>query len=175
VELTRALELVREVPDFPSVGILFQDIAPMLADGPAFNSVIREFASRVPEQSFVAGIEARGFIFASAIAHEKEIGFIPMRKAGKLPGDVLSQSYGLEYGHDVLEIQKDALSHGDNVVLVDDVLATGGTIVAAIDLLLSAGAVVDRVLVLIEISGLPGREIIARKHPGIEVSALVIR
>ena len=175
MELTKALELVRQIPDFPSKGILFHDIAPLLADGCAFSCVIENFSSRMPSEHLVAGIEARGFIFASAIAHDRQSGFVPIRKAGKLPGDVYSQGYGLEYGSDILEVQKDAIPQGASVILVDDVLATGGTIVAAIDLLKSAGAKVSQVLVLIEIEGLHGREVILAKHSDIEVIALVNR
>ena len=175
VDLSDALALIREIPDFPHQGILFQDIAPMLADGQAFSSVVETFASHLPYESLVAGIEARGFIFASAIAHEKRVGFVPIRKAGKLPGDVYSQSYGLEYGSDVLEVQKDAISRGESIAVIDDVLATGGTIIAAIDLLQLAGSIVTKVLVLIEIDGLGGREAIAAKYPDIEMTSLVRR
>jgi adenine phosphoribosyltransferase len=175
VELAGALALIRQIPDFPQKGILFQDIAPMLADGQALSTVIKAFAGQVPAGAIVAGIEARGFIFGSAIAHEKMVGFVPIRKAGKLPGEVFSQSYGLEYGSDVLEVQKDALKSGQQVALIDDVLATGGTIEAAIALLQLAGSVVTSVLVLLEIDGLGGRAALADKYPGIEIISLVTR
>ncbi|MTA58136.1 MAG: adenine phosphoribosyltransferase, partial [Actinobacteria bacterium] len=122
----------------------------------------------------IAGIEARGFIFASAVAHELESGLIPIRKAGKLPHQTISESYGLEYGSDTLEIHIDALSPGSSVILIDDVLATGGTISAAIELILRSNANVAQVLTLIEIGGLTGRKFLNDKYPGITVTSLLV-
>ena len=173
--LERAFSLIREVPDFPSQGILFQDIAPMLADAQAFSDVATAFAKSIPSKTLVAGIEARGFIFASAIALQTGSGFLPIRKAGKLPGEVHSQDYGLEYGSDTLEIQKNIFQQGQEIVLIDDVLATGGTVVAAITLLQASGAKVSKVMVLLEISILSGREMISSRFPMIEIISLVKR
>lgn len=175
MELEKAFSLIREIPDFPSQGILFQDIAPMLADGGAFAIVAQTFAHSIPSNTLVAGIEARGFIFASAIALQTGNGFLPIRKAGKLPGEVHSQKYGLEYGTDTLEIQKGAFASGQEIVLIDDVLATGGTVVAAIKLLQASGAKVSKVMVLLEISILDGREVISTAFPTIEIISLVQR
>ncbi len=175
MELERAFSLIREIPDFPSPGILFQDIAPMLADASAFAAVTEAFAQSVSSPTLIAGIEARGFIFGAAIALHTQSGFLPIRKAGKLPGEVHSHSYGLEYGTDVLELQKDAAREGREIVLVDDVLATGGTVVAAINLLQRSGAKVTKVIVLLEISKLHGREVIAAAFPSIEIISLLER
>jgi adenine phosphoribosyltransferase len=122
----------------------------------------------------VAGIEARGFIFASAVAHEMNSGFVPIRKAGKLPHHTISQSYGLEYGSDTLEIHSDAITPGTSVLLIDDVLATGGTISAAIELIQQCGGEVSHVLALLEIDGLSGRQNLRDKFPGVDVTCLVV-
>jgi len=122
----------------------------------------------------VAGIEARGFIFASAVANQLRSGFVPIRKAGKLPHITISESYGLEYGTDTLEVHVDAISKGAKVLLIDDVLATGGTIAAAIELMHRLGAEIVHVLALLEIEGLPGRATLAAKYPSIPVTSLVV-
>lgn len=174
MEINDALSLIREIPDYPKPGVRFQDITPLLADGAAFSTITKKFASFVPSGTLVAGIEARGFIFASAVAHELQAGFIPIRKAGKLPHTIISESYGLEYGNDVLEIHTDAIPIGSPVLLIDDVLATGGTIGAAIELIQRSGGSVVHVLTLLEIDGLPGRELLHRKYPDIAVTSLVV-
>jgi adenine phosphoribosyltransferase len=174
MKLDDALSLIREIPDYPKPGIRFQDITPLLAHGDAFASVTEKFASYADSTTLIAGIEARGFIFASAVANTLHSGFIPIRKAGKLPHHTISESYGLEYGADTLEVHIDAVVPGAKVLLIDDVLATGGTIAAAIELMHRLGAEVVHVLALLEIDGLPGRSILAAKYPGIPVTSLVV-
>jgi adenine phosphoribosyltransferase len=169
-----ALLLIREIPDYPKPGIRFQDITPLLAHGDAFIATTEKFASYADSSTLVAGIEARGFIFASAVANQLHSGFIPIRKAGKLPHLTISESYGLEYGVDTLEVHIDAVPKGAKVLLIDDVLATGGTIGAAIELMHRLGAQVTHVLALIEIEGLPGRARLAEKYPNIPVTSLVV-
>jgi len=169
-----ALSLIREIPDYPKPGIRFQDITPLLANGDAFIAVTEKFASYADSSTLVAGIEARGFIFASAVANQLRSGFIPIRKAGKLPHNTISESYGLEYGTDTLEVHIDAVNKGAKVLLIDDVLATGGTIAAAIELMHRLGAEVVHVLALLEIDGLPGRSVLAAKYPDIPVTSLLV-
>ena len=169
-----ALSLIREIPDYPHPGIRFQDITPLLANGEALIATTEKFASFADSSTLVAGIEARGFIFASAVANQLHSGFIPIRKAGKLPHLTISESYGLEYGVDTLEVHIDAVPQGAKVLLIDDVLATGGTIGAAIELMHRLGAQVTHVLALIEIEGLPGRARLAEKYPNIPVTSLVV-
>jgi len=169
-----ALSLIREIPDYPQPGIRFQDITPLLAHGEAFVTVTEKFASYGDSSTLIAGIEARGFIFASAVANQLQSGFVPIRKAGKLPHNTISESYGLEYGTDTLEVHIDAVSPGSKVLLIDDVLATGGTIGAAIELMHRLDAEVVHVLALLEIDGLPGRKTLAAKYPDIPVTSLVV-
>jgi adenine phosphoribosyltransferase len=174
MKIDDALSLIREIPDYPKPGIRFQDITPLLAHGEAFNAVTEKFASFADTSTMVAGIEARGFIFASAVANQLRSGFVPIRKAGKLPHITISESYGLEYGTDTLEIHVDAITKGSKVLLIDDVLATGGTIGAAIELIRRAGGEVTHVLALLEIAGLPGRSTLNIKYPNIPITSLVV-
>jgi len=174
MQIDDALSLIREIPDYPKPGIRFQDITPLLANAEAFNAITKRFASFVQQGTLVAGIEARGFIFASAVAHELKSGFIPIRKAGKLPHRTISQSYGLEYGTDTLEIHVDAITTGAPVLLIDDVLATGGTIAAAIELIQRSGGRVAHVLALLEIDGLSGKQALREKFPTLHITSLVI-
>jgi adenine phosphoribosyltransferase len=167
-----ALLLMRLIPDFPKEGILFQDITPILSDGPAFSAIIREIVSRSSSVDYVAGVEARGFIFASAVAHELGIGFIPIRKKGKLPHDSISRSYGLEYGQAELEIHRDAIPAGSKVLLIDDILATGGTIGAAIELVHELDATVTDIAFVSEISELNGHLAISKNYPAIKIHIL---
>ena len=145
-----------------------------MAHGEAFISITEKFASYADSSTLVAGIEARGFIFASAVANQLRSGFVPIRKAGKLPHLTISESYGLEYGVDTLEVHVDAVPKGAKVLLIDDVLATGGTIGAAIELIQRLGGEVTHVLALLEIEGLPGRTRLAEKYPNIPVTSLVV-
>lgn len=162
--------LVRLVPDFPKPGVLFRDITPLLADGPAFASVVRALADAADGPvDAVAGIEARGFLLAAPVAVTLGTGLIAVRKASKLPPPVLSEEYALEYGTATLELSPHAIRPGARVLLVDDVLATGGTAAAACRLLEDAGAQVTGLAFLIELIGLAGRAAV----PGRPVHALV--
>ena len=160
-------KMVRDVPDFPQPGIVFRDITPLLADKDTFHELV-EMMSRPwldKRIDHVAAIEARGFIPGAAIAVRLGAGFIPIRKAGKLPWKVLTHSYQLEYGTDQLDIHEDAIGKGQRVLIVDDVLATGGTAAAAVALCRKLDSEVAGVQVLIELAALAGR----RRLEGIEV------
>jgi adenine phosphoribosyltransferase len=167
-----ALSLIRKIPDFPKPGILFQDVTPVLANADAFGAVILEMSKSTSAVDVIAGIEARGFILAAALANHCHKGFVPFRKSGKLPYETYGEKYGLEYGDDEIEVHTDAFSDGESVLIIDDVLATGGTLLAAIALAQKCGAVVDKVLVLLEIDFLEGRSKIANLYPDLEVVAL---
>ena len=162
MDISQSLALIRPILDFPKPGILFQDISPLLANPEAFAAVISALSDVGDDIDYVAALDARGFILGSAVALQKNVGFIPIRKAGKLPHATLSRSYSLEYGEDKLEIHQDAMVAGSRVLLVDDVLATGGTLKAAILLIQDLGAVVVSAAVLLEISELAGRANIAQ-------------
>ena len=173
MDLSEALRLIREIPDFPSEGILFRDITPLLANGAAFEKVTEVLLDSPLDFNCIVGIEARGFIFGAAMAHRARVGFVPLRKAGKLPHRTISRSYGLEYGSDVLEAHVDAVSPSEKVLIVDDVLATGGTAIAAIELMSDLGASISEVVVLFEIVALGGRERIESRFPEIAIRSLV--
>jgi adenine phosphoribosyltransferase len=157
VESLRAF--IRDVPDFPEPGIVFKDITPLLADGAAFADAIAAMGDAVAgvDATAVVGIESRGFIFGAPIAARLGLGFVPVRKFGKLPWSTHTQTYDLEYGTDSLEMHQDGVSPSDRVVVVDDVLATGGTAAATVDLVRGAGGSVEAVVVLIELEFLAGR------------------
>ena len=167
----RLKALVRDVPDFPKPGVMFKDITPLLANGPAWHAAIVGLAQSIatlrPDK--VVGIEARGFVVGAPIAHRLGIGFVPVRKPGKLPHAVTSVTYDLEYGSDTLEVHSDAVDSGERVVIIDDVLATGGTAAATVDLLRRSGAEVLGLGVLIELGFLAGRA----KLGGLQVDALL--
>jgi adenine phosphoribosyltransferase len=150
---------VRDIEDFPQPGVTFKDITPLLADHVAFAGAVDAIVSHHGRGTVdkVAGIEARGFILAAAVAYHFGAGFVPVRKAGKLPSTTYSASYTLEYGDAVLEVHCDAFNPGERVLLVDDVLATGGTASAAADLVRRAGARVVGCSVLLELTALGGR------------------
>ena len=156
--------LVREVPDFPKPGIVFKDITPLLADHPGFATVISALAaagrdeSGAPVVDKVVGMEARGFILAAPVALALGTGFVPVRKAGKLPRGTHAVSYALEYGEATLELHRDAIAPGDRVLMVDDVLATGGTARATRELIESCGGTAHGLAVLMELGFLAGRE-----------------
>ncbi|MDQ3783226.1 MAG: adenine phosphoribosyltransferase [Actinomycetota bacterium] len=152
-------DLIRDVPDFPKAGVMFKDITPVLADARAFDAAIDLIVAPFADAGVtkVAGIEARGFMFAAPIACRLDAGFIPIRKPGKLPRDVVEQEYQLEYGTDRLQIHADATHAGERVLVVDDVLATGGTAAASVELLRRVGAEVVGVAVLLELLFLHGR------------------
>lgn len=151
---------IRDVPDFPVAGVVFKDIAPVLSDPILFKMVVDHFAHvhRKSEIRKIAGIEARGFMFGAALAYEMEIGFVPIRKKGKLPGKTAAASYDLEYGRATIEIHEDAVFLGEPVLLIDDLLATGGTAAAAAGLLELLGAEVVEINFLIELAFLNGRK-----------------
>jgi adenine phosphoribosyltransferase len=175
MKISEALALIRPVPDFPIPGILFQDIAPLIANPKAYELVTKEFAQTETPFNLVAGVESRGFILASAIAIDSAVGFVPIRKAGKLPGAVVRREYGLEYGSDSLEMQIGAFNQVQEprVLLIDDVLATGGTLIAALELIAELAGEVCEVAVLLEICALGGRERLLAAFPNLKIRALV--
>jgi adenine phosphoribosyltransferase len=152
--------LIRDVPDFPQEGVVFRDITPLLADPVAFSTVVDTVVVHFGRGNVdkVVGIEARGFIVAAPVAYHFNAGFVPVRKAGKLPWEAETESYELEYGTETLEIHKDALFPGERVLVVDDVLATGGTARATASLVERLGAKVVGIACIIELTFLNGRE-----------------
>ena len=152
-------QYIRDVPDWPKAGILFRDITPLLAEPDAFASAIKAIADTAAglDVEYVGAVEARGFIFASAVAERIGAGFIPIRKKGKLPYKTQSLTYDLEYGTDTLEVHSDAAENGARVLLVDDLLATGGTMAAACELMENIGATIIGITFLIELTELNGR------------------
>ncbi|WP_375475246.1 adenine phosphoribosyltransferase [uncultured Jatrophihabitans sp.] len=159
--------LLRDVPDFPKPGILFKDIAPLLADGAAFAAVIEALAAAAGDDNeidLVAGVEARGFLLAGALACQLGCGLVPVRKAGKLPPPTIRRRYDLEYGSAEIEAPVGVLD-GRRVLLVDDVLATGGTLRAAADLLADAGATITGIGVIVELAALDGRATVGGTVP----------
>lgn len=162
---------VRDIPDFPAKGIIFKDITPVLKSPELFRAAVDLLCEPYRENppGLVVGIDARGFIFASAMAYRLGTGFVPIRKKGKLPHVTVSADYALEYGTATVEIHEDAAGPGDRVVVVDDLLATGGTLAAAVGLLQGLGAKVEGISVLIELAFLKGRA----KLPGETVRALI--
>jgi adenine phosphoribosyltransferase len=158
--------LIRDVPDFPQPGVVFKDITPLLADHDAFSAVVRALAEPGRDADGntvvdkVVGMEARGFILAAPVALALGAGFVPVRKAGKLPGRTHAVSYALEYGEATLEVHEDGIDHGDRVLLVDDVLATGGTADATRQLVERCGGTVHAFAVLMDLSFLHGRDAI---------------
>jgi len=162
---------VRTIPDFPKPGIIFRDITTLLQDAEAFNAAIEAMlpSIRAQKPDVIVGIESRGFIFGAPIAHALGLGFVPVRKLGKLPGETITVEYELEYGKNVLELHRDALKPGERVVIVDDVLATGGTVAGTIRLVEQLGATVVGINFLAELPALGGR---SRLPEGI-VSAII--
>jgi len=153
------LSRVRDISDFPQDGVLFKDFTPLLADGGAFAAVVDDVAARYAGRvDTVVGIEARGFIIGAAVAYRMGLGFVPVRKSGKLPGPSLHEEYTLEYGEAVLEMHADALAPGQRALVIDDVLATGGTVAATCRLVERAGAQVAAIDVVLELTFLGGRE-----------------
>ena len=155
---TKLRDYIRDIPDFPKKGIVFKDISPLLADGDAFSSCTSQLACHMPDNiDAIVGIESRGFLFGAALAQLTGVGFVPIRKPGKLPAATHAIEYELEYGTDILEIHRDALSAGHHVVVVDDLLATGGTAEATVQLIQQLGANVAACLFVIELDFLGGR------------------
>ncbi len=153
-------EKIRDIPDFPKEGILFRDITTLLKDPESLNYVVEELFKRYNDKDIdiIAGIESRGFIFGSALAYRMNRGFVPIRKPGKLPSQIVSEEYSLEYGTDRIEMHVDAVKEGDRVLLIDDLLATGGTMEAACNLIKNVDGVVAECSFLIELAGLKGRD-----------------
>ena len=171
MDATHIKKLIRDIPDFPAEGVVFKDITPLLGDREAFHGVCDAIADHYAGLSItkVAGIEARGFIFAAPVAYRLGAGFVPIRKEGKLPHEVEAQDYELEYGTDLLEVHRDAVGPGDRVAIIDDVLATGGTASAAVRLMRKLGAEVAGISVLVELLFLSGRD----KITDVDLLALV--
>lgn len=151
---------VRDVPDFPKQGILFKDITPILSDGTLFRASIDVFLQQCRSKSIdkIVGIDARGFLFGSAVAYELGIGFVPLRKKGRLPYKTESAKYSLEYGEAEMELHIDAIKEGEKIVLIDDLLATGGTSASAATLIRKVGGNLIEAMFLIELEFLNGRE-----------------
>ncbi|CAM2930619.1 adenine phosphoribosyltransferase [Actinomyces slackii] len=159
------LEHLREIPDFPEPGVLFRDITPLLADGPAFSRLVEGLADHYRGRvDAVAGLESRGFILAAPLAVALGTGMLTVRKGGKLPGPVIGADYALEYGTARMELRPESVEPGSRVLVIDDVLATGGTAAASISLLEQAGARVDDVCMLLELAALGGRAQLAGRR-----------
>ena len=163
-------DLIRAIPDYPTPGVTFRDITPLLGDGPAFGRAVTDISDRFRDVGIdrVVGVEARGFILGAPVALQLGAGFVPVRKAGKLPWAVVREEYELEYGTDKLEIHRDAIHPDERILVVDDVLATGGTAAATCRLVSALGGNVVALAVLIELSFLNGRE----KLNGVHVESL---
>jgi adenine phosphoribosyltransferase len=162
MEIQELKKLVRDIPDFPKAGIIFKDISGLLASAKARAALTKHLAKSYENQNInvVVGIEARGFLFGPLLADALDAKFVMLRKPGKLPGDIISQSYDLEYGTDSIELQADAITAGDKVLIHDDVLATGGTALAASQLISNAGATIAGFSFIMEINFLKGRNLI---------------
>ncbi|MFF4173477.1 adenine phosphoribosyltransferase [Streptomyces sp. NPDC001744] len=169
------LSRIRDVPDYPKPGVLFKDITPLLADPEAFGALTDALAGLCSAHGAtkVVGLEARGFILAAPAAVRAGLGFVPVRKAGKLPGATLRQAYELEYGTAEIEVHAEDLAAGDRVMVIDDVLATGGTAEASVELIRRAGAEVAGVAVLMELGFLPGRARLEPALKGAPLTALI--
>jgi adenine phosphoribosyltransferase len=171
IDVESLKKLVRTVPDFPKPGILFYDITTLLKDKSGFAQMIDALAAHFIERpiDLVLGIEARGFIFGPALAYRLNAGFVPVRKPKKLPAPVARVTYDLEYGSDTLEIHKDAIAPGQNVVVVDDLLATGGTMEATVKLVTQLGGKIAGIAFAVELDFLKGRD----RFPGYDVFSLL--
>ena len=162
---SKVKSLVRDVKNFPKKGIVFKDITPILRDGVTFDRVLAalEAYGRNRGVELVAGIESRGFIFGAAVAARLEVGFVPIRKSGKLPWKTVRQSYALEYGKDTVEMHRDAVTKGQRVLIIDDLLATGGTLIGAAKLIEKMGGVVAGCGVVVELGFLDGRKKLGKR------------
>ncbi|MGE0200544.1 MAG: adenine phosphoribosyltransferase [Candidatus Melainabacteria bacterium] len=170
--MDRIKAAVRAIPDFPIEGILFRDIMPVLRDGDLLNQTVQYFVEHLQGKSvdYIVGIESRGFILGVPLACKLGVGFVPIRKKGKLPGPVARHEYDLEYGSDIIEVQADAVPRGSRVVVMDDLLATGGTAAATINLLNTLEADIVSVLFMIELADLAGRD---KLPAGTEMHAMI--
>lgn len=162
-------KFIDTVKDFPIKGINFKDISPLLANGEALHFTVTEMAKEAKEADVIVGPDARGFLFGTPVAAFLKKPFVMVRKAKKLPGEVICKTYDFEYGKNVLEMQKGRIFPGQKVVIIDDILATGGTIKAIVDLIESQGAIVSKIIFLMELSELNG----AKKYPNIPVVSLI--
>jgi len=155
---------IRNVPDFPKPGIQFKDITTLLKDGKSFVEVIDKFDEKYRSRNvdIIVGIESRGFIFGGALAYKLGVGFVPIRKPGKLPADTISEEYELEYGTETMEIHSDAIMPGQNILIIDDLIATGGTMEAATRLIERLGGVIVGIAYLIDLTFLKGSEKVNR-------------
>ncbi|PCI85996.1 MAG: adenine phosphoribosyltransferase [Hyphomicrobiales bacterium] len=164
--------LIRTIPDYPHAGIMFRDVTTLFSDADGMREVVKQLAALYKDEEFdlIAGIDARGFIIGGALAIEMGKGFIPIRKKGKLPADVISEEYDLEYGSAVIEIHKDALTAGQKILLLDDLLATGGTALAGVKLIRRLGGIVEHAAFIVDLPALGGGKKLAAD--GITVAAL---
>ncbi|MCA9799234.1 MAG: adenine phosphoribosyltransferase [Cyanobacteria bacterium HKST-UBA04] len=165
--IKRVRDAIRSIPDFPKPGILFRDFTPILADHTLFDITLAWFEYHLKQQNvdYIVGIESRGFIVGAALAHKMDIGFVPARKKGKLPGDVVSYEYELEYGTDTIQMVKGAMPTGSRVAVVDDLLATGGTANATIQLCRKIDVTVVAALFMMELTFLNGRNALPQEIP----------
>ena len=166
-------EVIRTIPDYPKPGILFRDITTLLGDARAFRQAVDQLVQPLAGAKIdkVAGIEARGFILGGAVAHQLSVGFVPLRKKGKLPHTTVAVEYALEYGTDTIEMHLDAVVAGERVLLIDDLIATGGTALAAVELLRGAGAEVVAAAFVIDLPDLGGAERL--RAAGVTVTSLM--
>ena len=166
-------DYIASIPDYPTKGILFRDVTPLVDDGESFKEAVRQLAEYAKSvgADLIAGPESRGFIFGCPTAYELGIGFVPVRKPGKLPRETISASYSLEYGTNELFMHKDAVKPGQRVVIIDDLLATGGTAKATAEMVKKLGGVVAGCAFVIELDGLPGR--VTLEQEGYDVKALM--
>lgn len=160
MDLTTIKENIRIVPDFPRTGISFKDITTVIKDGNALRYIVDQMAEKCAGKNIdiIVGPEARGFIIGAPLAYRLGVGFVPIRKPGKLPAETIRREYQLEYGNDAMELHKDAIMPGQNVLVVDDLLATGGTIITAVKLVEELGGNVTGLMFLIELTELGGRK-----------------
>ncbi len=167
-------DLIRDIPNWPKPGILFRDITPLLGNGEAFNQVVTELAGAVSpwKPDMLVGAEARGFVFGAALALKLGIGFVPIRKKGKLPAATICEEYALEYGTDAIEMHEDALGPGVRAVLIDDLLATGGTAAACARLITKGGADLAGLAFVIELGDLGGRQLLPEDIPAVSLAVL---
>jgi len=173
IDLAALRALIRTVPDWPEPGVQFRDITPLLRDGEAFRALIDMLAKRYADQHVdaIAGIDARGFIIGAALAYRLGCGFVPVRKAGKLPFDTVSAAYALEYGEATVEVHVDASHPGEHVLIVDDLIATGGTLLATVGLMRQLGTNIIEAVAVIDLPELGGSARL--KADGVEVFALL--
>jgi len=175
MDVVQARSAIVEIADYPEPGVVFKDVTPVFADAQAFRFVVEEMAQAFADREITAvvGIEARGFILGGALAQLMNVGFVPVRKLGKLPRETYRADYVLEYGSDAIEIHTDSLTDRDCVLIVDDVLATGGTVNAAIDVIEQTGAQVAGFAVLLNLDFLGGAARIRKGHPQVRLISIL--